>query len=668
MKKKKIISILLTVVLCATVFVGAVPVGSTNLVNVTINTNEKIADISPYIYGVNYGYTGINNGYPVLNENIQFVRLGGNRMTGYNWENNYSNAGSDWNNESDDYMVMDLPYNEKLIPARTITDFHENALKKNVPYSLATLQMAGYVAKDGNKEVLSSEVAPSSRWAKVEFKKNAPFSLTPDTSDDVVYMDEEVNYLVNKFGDSTTETGIKGYSLDNEPGLWSSTHSRLHPDKVTCKELVERSVDLSSAVKDVDKNAEIFGPALYGFAAYQSLQSAPDWESVKGSYNWFIDYYLDEMNKAEQEKGRRLLDVLDLHYYSEDTGDCRVTSCENESHTKCNETRVQSTRTLWDKSYVENSWIGQWCKSYLPIIPTVQESIDKYYKGTKLAFTEYSFGGENLVSGGIAEADALGIFGENNVYAASLWKTSSTITYAASALELYTNYDGNNSQYGDEALKVVNDDIENSSVYSALDSEDENKLHIILINKDLEDSTTFNLDLTGEGDYSTGEAYGFDSNSYNVSKKANVEVENNKISYTLPKASVYHLVLTKTSEEKAKEDVNKDGNIDLLDLTLVANKYRSKLGEENFNSEYDINGDNVIDITDIVMVAKEINTEVVEKPQEEEKTEDEVEEWKSGVSYKIGDKVTYKGKTYECINPHTSNDLWTPDIVQSLWK
>ena len=54
------------------------------------------------------------------------------------------------------------------------------------------------------------------------------------------------------------------------------------------------------------------------------------------------------------------------------------------------------------------------------------------------------------------------------------------------------------------------------------------------------------------------------------------------------------------------EDVNKDGVVDLQDLSLVANAYRANTTSSNWNSNYDINKDNVIDIVDIVMVAKKI--------------------------------------------------------------
>ena len=44
-------------------------------------------------------------------------------------------------------------------------------------------------------------------------------------------MDEYVNYIIRTLGNSQSDTGIQGYSLDNEPALWGiptlvSIHSR----------------------------------------------------------------------------------------------------------------------------------------------------------------------------------------------------------------------------------------------------------------------------------------------------------------------------------------------------------------------------------------------------------------------------------------------------------
>lgn len=41
--------------------------------------------------------------------------------------------------------------------------------------------------------------------------------------------------------------------------------------------------------------------------------------------------------------------------------------------------------------------------------------------------------------------------------------------------------------------------------------------------------------------------------------------------------------------------------------------------------------------------------------------------WKVGFSYSIGDKVQYNTKVYKCVQAHTSQADWTPDITPALW-
>lgn len=45
--------------------------------------------------------------------------------------------------------------------------------------------------------------------------------------------------------------------------------------------------------------------------------------------------------------------------------------------------------------------------------------------------------------------------------------------------------------------------------------------------------------------------------------------------------------------------------------------------------------------------------------------------WKSGVGYKVGNLRVYgegeNRKLYRCVQDHTSQDDWTPDVATSLW-
>lgn len=43
-------------------------------------------------------------------------------------------------------------------------------------------------------------------------------------------------------------------------------------------------------------------------------------------------------------------------------------------------------------------------------------------------------------------------------------------------------------------------------------------------------------------------------------------------------------------------------------------------------------------------------------------------EWQPGVSYTVGNIRRYGEKLFKCIQAHTSQDGWEPDIAVSLWR
>ena len=502
---------------------------------ITIDTGADRVAISPYIYGSNQDRPS---------DTWTVRRLGGNRLTGYNWENNFSNAGSDFQHFSDRFLLSNagIPDSEAEEPGRVVTFFHDQSLQMGAS-SIITLQMAGYVSRDDDGAVSAGQTAPSSRWVPVQPRKNAPFDLMPDLTDGVVYMDELVNFLVQRYGDATAPNGVRWYSLDNEPALWAHTHPRIHPEPVGAAELVQRTIDLASAVKDVDPNSEILGPALYGFAAYLSLQDAPDWNQVNQGYTWFIDYYLDQLRQAEQATGRRLVDVLDVHWYPEARGDNRIT--DNNATTPADVTaRLQAPRTLWDPTYTETSWIADCCGTYLPILPTLRQAIDTYYPETKLSITEYNYGGGHTISGGLAQADVLGAYGKYGVYIATLWGIEADDAYTSAAYKLYRNYDGSGGTYGDTSVRATTDDRENTSVYAAIEGDDTGTLHVILINKNQQGALEMQIDIESSTAYSSGEVWTFNAQSSSIGERNPVTgITGNAFTFTLAPLTAAHLVL-----------------------------------------------------------------------------------------------------------------------------
>ena len=125
------------------------------------------------------------------------------------------------------------------------------------------------------------------------------------------------------------------------------------------------------------------------------------------------------MKRAEEQNHRRLVHVLDVHWYPEARGATRIT--DKDVSPKTVEARLQAPRSLWDPTYTEKSWIAATWGKPIRLIPWLQERIDANYPGTKLAMTEYNYGVGDHISGGLAQADVLGVFGREGVYLATYW-------------------------------------------------------------------------------------------------------------------------------------------------------------------------------------------------------------------------------------------------------
>jgi mannan endo-1,4-beta-mannosidase len=489
--------------------------------------------ISPFIYGTN----GQSQDRVA---NITARRIGGNRLTGYNWENNASNMGMDYNqsNANDDYMTWaaGIPSSKALIPGITLTTFHDTSVVMGC-YSLITLPAAGYVSRDKNGPVVQPETAPSARFRSVKTAKSAPFSLQPDTSDAFVYVDEEVNFLMSRYGSSASATGVRGYAVDNEPALWPSTHPRIHPAQTTCAEVVSKNVALAKAVKAVDPSAEVFGGVFYGFNEQYNMQQAPDWSSYS-SYGRYVNAFLANLRDSSNAAGKRLVDVLDLHWYPD--LDTAVAMNENIDPATAR-LRMQVPRSLWDSSYVEPGWIGKWF-SPVSLLPNMKTSIARYNPGTKLAITEFNYGGSTHISGGIAITDVLGILGRYGVYFASHW--GPVEGFVRSAYQIFRNYDGNNSTFGDISVRAAWSDTTNSSIYAALRSYDRAKLDLIVINKNFTRPIEGEFTIAGTFRCYWAQAYAFDATGSVIHPKPGIDtITNNRFSYTIPPLCVYHFVL-----------------------------------------------------------------------------------------------------------------------------
>lgn len=455
--------------------------------------------ISPYVYGANIigTFKGIQD-----DSGIQFYRQGGNRFSAYNWETNYSHAGSDYHYQND-LWLCGLYLTQCQNPGDVVKAFMDSAFR-STDALLLTVPMLDYVAlKKSGGDVCRNR--PDKKWEctnrkhwNLLFRRNlatkpakVKLSLKPDLSDGFVYQDEFINWVNNE------KKGHKGkkifYSLDNEPGLWAETHKRIRPygkhcvRSATYPELMEKSLKYAKMIKKMAGNTLIFGPAHYGFNSLTTLQNVK-W--CHGHKEDFADFYLKSLARAKLQNGsRHLVDVWDLHWYPEirshgKSGN-RITGGATDAKTVV--ARVQAPRSLWQKDFQERTWITNDALGQpLRLIPRLQNKVAELNPGMKLAITEYNYGGEHHISGGIAQAEVLGVYGREGLFAAAFWSMGDEklgSAFIKGAFKLYGNYDGRGSKYGNQALSAATNGISRSTVFASTYKGQPGKMMIIAINK-----------------------------------------------------------------------------------------------------------------------------------------------------------------------------------------
>ena len=466
----------------------------------TIDAAASQHGISPYIYGLNFAKEAFASEI-----SLPLRRWGGNATSRYNWQNGNTNSAMDWYYEN---MTQSNAYTGA---AETHTQWVDQNVRTSTQ-SLITIPMTGYVAKDStscgfsiakygaqqDKDVWRTDCGNGIKTNGSNLTGNAP----TDTSvvSNPASMQSWVASLVTKYG-TASAGGVKFYAMDNEPDLWGDTQRDIHPAMQSYDELYSKIVAYATAVKAADASAQVLGYSSFGWTGYRYSELDTD-TAAKNGYTYFPDYQthgnlyqvpwlLTQMHTHDTASGTRLLDYLDLHYYP--AGGNALTTAGD---VNMQALRLRSTRSLWDPTYVDESWIGGSDQSVdwrnVQLLPRMHGWVDTYYPGTKLAITEYNFGGLESINGALAQADVLGIFGREGLDMANLWNypnTSDGLGYdhfetepGAYAFRMYRNYDGSGGKFGDTSLSAASADQSKLAVYAARRSSD-GALTLMVINK-----------------------------------------------------------------------------------------------------------------------------------------------------------------------------------------
>jgi hypothetical protein len=469
-------------------------------VNVDVTADRH--PISPDVYGINFGTKA-----QLTRMGVTVRRSGGNSMTRYNWKASTTNTAQDWYWEN---IVDTVPAGF----ASTLDAFVDESKKAGVP-PLLTLQAMGWIAKPGSKasHPFDCSFDAASFPSQQAFdpwdancgngKSSSGADLTPGAATktsiaaDETWTTEFVQHLVATFG-AAKNGGVRLYSIDNEPAIWGGTHRDVHPTPTKYLEVRDALAKHGAAVKAVDPDALVIGPAEYGWTGWFYLSYIGE----QNTYGDFVAWYLDQAKAMEQTGGKRILDYFDLHNYPQGTN---VYSDDVSAATSA--LRLRSTRQLWDPNYLDESWIGTCCNEKVNLVNRMKGWVAAHYPGTKISISEYSWGALDYVSGALAEADVLGILGREAVDMATLWGPPSDGAIGEDAFKLYRNYDGAGAQYGDTSVRATVADPDKLTAYAATTAK--GSLTVAIVNKQPSTDEVVKLNLTGLSGATAWRAFSF---------------------------------------------------------------------------------------------------------------------------------------------------------------
>jgi len=480
-------------------------------VTVAVDADADRRPISPDIYGVNFEEippddVSAFDGYPV-------VRWGGNSVTRYNWELNVQNHASDW-------FFMNLP--KETTPGETLP--HGSRSDRFIDDTLADgakvlLQVPtiGWTPKD--REVRSgfsvaaygeqqmTECSYGGWWCNPDagngVRPDGSYIADNDPTDTSKPVGPEfvtrwIEHIESRVGER-----VNDFALDNEPMLWPYTHRDVHPEMTTYDEMWTMTEAYASAIKAADPDANIYGPVVWGWCAY--FYSAADGCSPGEDYaahgdKPFLEWYLEKVRAHEEETGVRLIDYLDIHYYPMEAG---VAISADESKGVADR-RLRSLKSLYDPEFRDSS---SWIWEPVRLIPRMKELIERTAPGTKLAITEYNFGNGRGISSGLAQAEALAIFGREGVDLATRWGQPLAGTPLEDAFKLYLDYDGEGGRIEGESVRAVSSNVDAVGAYAVLG--EDGTLYTLLFNKD---TTPKRATISTDGASLTeGDVYRFDA-------------------------------------------------------------------------------------------------------------------------------------------------------------
>ncbi len=490
---------------------------------VEVDTANSLGPISPLIYGFHIpdGPALDPLDYETLRPSL--LRFPGFRATTYNWEINASNGGRSWCNENGSF------FSDRSQPAAALLDVANLARRLGAALVVA-VPIGDHVAGDriggSGPPECTGDVFKDANYLQTRFVRNAPAPIMPAASlpnlnDGAVYASELAAWLRQQLADGPQVI----FSLDRMPDTWSTFHPALWPLPVTYDQVCQRGVAFAEALKTAWPGALVTGPVVTGWAGLTALGPATE-RPNKGD---FFAHYARCMRAAQPAPA--LLDALDFHWSSGAVVGQEVVGSTSTSAAVV-QARVQAPRSLWDPAFSDTSPAAE-TEGPLRLLPRLREALDAIAPGIDIFVSEWSFGGSDHPSGGVAVADALGIFGTHGVRMAALRWHQERQRFNIAALRMYRNFDGEGGQFGAMAVATRSQDIERVSAYASVN--EAGQTLVMLINKATAPTSVRLVVAGSRGNWSR---FQLDGESPQPRRTADVQASNAELRLDLPALSV----------------------------------------------------------------------------------------------------------------------------------
>jgi hypothetical protein len=463
--------------------------------------------VNPMIYGIAYVPRKEHKDKYFWKMNPGARRWGGNSASRFNWK-----LGNAWNT-ANDWFFMNVNYSAD--PSYHWSRFLLENNKHHVATAL-TIPMLGWVAKDtssysfsvktfGKQQAVDPLKKDAGNGIDLNGEKITPgrqeITSQPFTPKDAAGWVAEIKRLSLRVGNRL----VHMYILGNEPMLWNDTHRDVRKKPLGYDELLSRTIQYGHAIRRIDKDALIAGPALWGWPAYfysaidmkKGIRFKPD--RRRHDDTPFIQWFLQKLKEHEEKTGERILDVLDVHFYPQAKGVYKNST--NEQNSENAALRLRTTRALWDPDYRDESWID----ANIQLLPRLSRLIAKYYSGLKISIGEYSFGAENDMSGALAQAEVLGRFSQTpDLISAFYWTYPPDGSPLFWAFVAFRNYDGKGSAFLEESVQIKK--VRNFSFFASTDSKKE-KYVLIALNFNQHKSMSVSIDTGTCGTFSLNRVF-----------------------------------------------------------------------------------------------------------------------------------------------------------------